>query len=91
MVRVSITEVSRHFSDYLNRVAYKGAHFILLRGNKPLAELKPLPQGRCLGELPELLQSLPRLSQKEAGDFRKDLHALRGALRKQLMRSRWDS
>ena len=36
----SVTDVSRHFSDYLNRVAYSGDRFILVRGGKPLVELK---------------------------------------------------
>ncbi len=89
--RVSITEVSRHLSDYLNRVAYEGAHFVLVRGKKPLAELRPLPRGRCLGELPGLLHALPRLSQHEADRFGQDVESVRRKLRKQRVRSRWAS
>jgi antitoxin (DNA-binding transcriptional repressor) of toxin-antitoxin stability system len=88
---VSITEVSRHFSDYVNRVAYEGAHFILVRGKKPLAELRPLPKGRCLGELPGLLKALPHLSREEADAFHADLEQARANLRKRTLRSRWDS
>lgn len=88
---VSITEVSRHFSDYLNRVAYKGEYFILLRGKKVLAELRPAPKGRRLGELPDLLKSLPRLSKLEAHGFLKDLSGARATLAKRKLRDPWES
>ena len=39
----SVTEIARHFADYVNRVAYRREHFVLLRGNKPVAELGPAP------------------------------------------------
>ena len=34
----SVTEVARHFADYINRVVYRGERFVLMRGNKPVAE-----------------------------------------------------
>jgi hypothetical protein len=43
--------------------------FTLECGKKPLAELRPLPAGAHLSELPGLLASPPRLSAVEAGDF----------------------
>ena len=88
---VSITEVSRHFSDYLNRVAYKGEHFMLLRGKKVLAELKPAPMGRRLEELPELFKSLPHLSKQEADGFLKDMATTRARLARQVLRDPWGS
>jgi antitoxin (DNA-binding transcriptional repressor) of toxin-antitoxin stability system len=39
----SVTEVARHFADYINRVVYRGERFVLMRGNRPVAELGPLP------------------------------------------------
>ena len=62
MSNVTVTQVARHFADYVNRVAYRRESFTLLRGNKPLAELRPLPAGARLGELPGLIASLPRLT-----------------------------
>ena len=44
---LSVTEVARHFAEYINRVAYRGECFVLMRGNKPIAELRPLPPPRC--------------------------------------------
>jgi antitoxin (DNA-binding transcriptional repressor) of toxin-antitoxin stability system len=73
----SVTEVSRNFAEYINRVAYRGEEFLLVRGKKPVAELRPVPRGKKLGELPQLLKSLPRLSAEEATDFAGDLAAIR--------------
>lgn len=75
MPHVTVTQVARHFADYVNRVAYRRESFTLVRGKKPLAELRPLPIGTRLSELPTLLDSLPRLSASEAADFAADLQA----------------
>ena len=59
---LSVTEMVRGFSDYVNRVAYRRERFILLKGRKPVAELRPVPTGRLLGELEDVLRSLPALN-----------------------------
>ncbi len=74
---LSVTEVARHFADYINRVSYRGECFVLMRGNKPVAELRPLPAGKRLVELPALLASLPHLSPAEATQLAGDLTAAR--------------
>lgn len=76
----SVTEVARGFAEYINRVAYRGESFVLMRGNKPVAELSPVPVGKRLGELPGLLSSLPRLSEAEAKEFGDDLDEARDSL-----------
>jgi hypothetical protein len=58
-------------------VVYRGERFVLMRGNKPIAELGPLPAGKHLAELPGLLASLPRLSEVEAKEFADDLISAR--------------
>lgn len=87
----SVTEIARHFADYINRVVYRGERFVLVRGNKPVAELGPLPAGKRLGELPELLRSLPRLSEDEAAEFADDLAAARSVLSSVEVRDPWES
>ena len=77
---LSVTEVVRHFADYINRVVYRRESFVLVRGNKPIAELRPLPMGKRLAELPGLLASLPHLPASEAEAFAADLDAARDAL-----------
>jgi len=88
---VSVTDVSRHFSEFMNRVTYKGEHFLLRRGKTVVAELKPAPRGRRLGDLPTLLKSLPRLSDTDAKAFSGDLRKARRALSKRKLKSPWES
>ena len=80
MSDVTVTQVARNFAEYINRVAYRRESFTLLRGKKALAELRPLPTGTRLSELPGLLASLPRLTGAEADDLAADLDAARDEL-----------
>jgi len=86
---VTVTQVARNFAEYINRVAYRRESFTLLRGKKPLAELRPLPTGTRLSELPGLLASLPRLTEAEADDLAADLDAARDELG--AVRDAWQS
>ena len=78
--RASVTEVLRNFSDYINRVSYRGERFVLTRGGKDVAELTPAPPtGRRLAELPDVLESLPHLGSDEAARLAEDLASGRAA------------
>lgn len=77
---LSVTEMARHFAEYMNRVAYHRESFVLVRGPKPMAEVRPLPKRRRLAELPALLASLPRLSSTEATQLHDDLTEIRKTL-----------
>ena len=74
---LTVTEAVRHFSDYISRVAYRRESFVLHKGKKPVAELRPLPSGRRLGDLPAILRSVPHLSSEDAALFAADLDAAR--------------
>jgi hypothetical protein len=89
MSNVTVTQLARNFAEYVNRVAYRRESFTLVRGKKPLAELRPLPVGVRLSELPGLLASLPRLSAAEVGEFAADLEASRDELDE--VRDAWQS
>ncbi len=91
MSEVTVTEVARHFADYVNRVAYRRESFTLVRGNKPLAELHPLPVGKRLSDLPALVASLPHLSPAEATAFAADLEAAQDELAQGEVRDAWQS
>ena len=87
----SVTEVARHFAEYINRVAFRGERFVLMRGKRAVAELRPVPSGKRLGELPELLASLPRLSEAEAVELGEDLVQARSTLSRAPLRDPWAS
>ena len=86
---IAVTEVVRHFADYVNRVVYRRESFVLLRGSKPVAELRPLPVGKRLGDLPGLLAALPRLD--DDGQFAADLDAAREELSRGELVDPWRS
>ena len=75
---LSVTEVVRHFTEYVNRVSYRRESFLLLRGGKPVAELRPVPQARRLSDLPALLAAAPHLD--DAAAFAEDVEAARREL-----------
>ncbi len=89
--RRSVTDVARNFADYVNRVAFGGERFVLLRGGKEVAQLGPVPTGRKAGTLPELLASLPPLTEEEAQSFARDLAASQQELEQKLPQQPWDS
>lgn len=88
---LTVTEAVRHFSEYVNRVAYRNEAFVLRKGKKSVAELRPLPVGRRLGDLPAILHSIPHLPPADAAAFAKDLAAAREDLAGTEMRDPWAS
>lgn len=88
---LSITELVRNFADYVNRIAYRGERFRVTRGGKPVAEIGPVPTRRSLVELPDLIASLPRLSEREAADFAADIDMARDELGYHMAGDPWTS
>jgi hypothetical protein len=86
---LTATEVARGFADVLNRVAYRRESFVIVRGQRPVAELRPVPMGTRLADLPALLATLPRLDDAEA--FATDLDAARVDLADQEPADPWAS
>lgn len=76
---LTATEAVRHFFNYLSRVACRNETFVLRKGNKPVAELRPVPFGRRLGDLPAMLRSIPRLNDEEEDAFSRDIDAARAS------------
>ena len=77
---LTATEVARRFAEVLNRVAYRRESFIVVRGQRPVAELRPVPAGTRFADLPGLIASLPRLDEDDADAFAADLEAARAEL-----------
>jgi len=77
--RISATRAVRDFSEVLNTIKFKGVHYVIERGGKPVASMKPIDEkigGKTLGELKALLKNLPRLDE-ELDAFAVDLEAIR--------------
>jgi antitoxin (DNA-binding transcriptional repressor) of toxin-antitoxin stability system len=73
--RISATRAVRDFSEVLNTIKFKGVHYIIERGGKPIATMKPIDEKidfKTLAELKALLKKLPRLDE-ELESFASDL------------------
>ena len=77
--RISATQAVRDFSGVLNTIKFKGIHYIIERGGKPVASMTPINEEKdfkTLGELNVLLKKLPRLGE-ELDAFSADLEGIR--------------
>jgi antitoxin (DNA-binding transcriptional repressor) of toxin-antitoxin stability system len=77
MVRMTATEVSRHFSNVINRVD-SGEEIEIVRNGRAIAELRPpsQPVGISGAALRELMDGLPPLDE----DFAREVEAERARL-----------
>jgi antitoxin (DNA-binding transcriptional repressor) of toxin-antitoxin stability system len=77
MVRMTATEVSRHFSDVINRVD-SGEEIEIVRNGKAVAELRRAsrPTGISGAALRELLSGLPPLDAQFARDVERERERL---------------
>ncbi len=72
---ISATRAVRDFSEVLNTIKFKGAHYVIERGGKPIASMKPIDEkteSMTLGDLKTLLKKLPKLDE-ECEAFAADL------------------
>ena len=77
--RISATRAVRDFSEVLNTIKFKGIHYIIERGGKPVASMKPIDEQtdlKTLGDLKDILKRLPRLDD-ELSAFATDLEDIR--------------
>ncbi len=78
--RISATRAVRDFSEVLNTIKFKGVHYIIERGGKPIASMKSIDEkldSMTLGDLKTLLKQLPRL-EEELEAFASDLEEISG-------------
>jgi hypothetical protein len=76
--RISATRAVRDFSEVLNTIKFKGVHYIIERGGKPIASMKSIDEkidSMTLRELKPLLKKLPRL-EEELDAFALDLEEI---------------
>lgn len=70
---VSITEAARNLSEFVNRVAYRGERYFLVRGKRQVAELRPVVQPVTRSDWPALLGACPGLDAREAKSYLSDI------------------
>ena len=80
LTELSVTEAVRSFSEYISRVLYRNERFILRKGRRAVTELRPVPRGSRLGDLPGLLRALPHRPPAEAAAFGEEIESARSSL-----------
>lgn len=88
---VTATELARNLAEYLNRVAYRGESFVVQRGSRAVAELRPVPSGIRGADFLARYRSLPHLTPTEAAALAQDIDAARKELGQIPVGSPWDS
>ena len=77
-LKITATEAVRKFSELLNSTKYKGEKFLIVRGGKPIALIRPLDSSdktKSLADLKAILKDLPKLGE-EAESFDRDLRKI---------------
>jgi antitoxin (DNA-binding transcriptional repressor) of toxin-antitoxin stability system len=88
---VTATELGRNLADYLNRVMYRGESFVVQRGGRAIAELRPTAKGVRGADFLARYPSLPHLTPEEALVLEQDIERARGELAQVPVTSPWDS
>ena len=79
MKEVTVTELARGLSDFVNRATYRKEAFLITRGGKPVAALSPAPTGIRIRDLEETLANLPRLSADDIKHLEDDISVARSS------------
>ncbi|MFL6194779.1 MAG: type II toxin-antitoxin system Phd/YefM family antitoxin [Thermoanaerobaculia bacterium] len=87
----TVREVAENFTKYIDRVVHHGEKFVLVQGERPVAELRPVAERRLVRDLPDLLASLPRLAPEDLEAFESDLDQARAELGRLPIRDPWES
>jgi len=90
MKEITVTELARGLSDFINRTTFRGESFLIVRGGKAVAQITPAPAGARTKDLPAIFASLPPLDSDDADRFALDLNEVREALNKSVT-DPWDS
>lgn len=78
---ISVTDAARNFADCINRAHYHNVTFVLLKSGSPVARIVPDNEKVCTGaDLASALNGI-KLSDEEAGTWRRDLRDSRGRLK----------
>ena len=88
---ISVSEFARNLTDFLSRVAYRNERFEVRKGNRVMAEVRPVAAVVRLKDLVEAAAPLPALSQGEQDDFARDVEQLRTEAGRDRGRDRWPS
>lgn len=74
---ITMTEMSRSLADLMNRVAYRGESFRVLKGKKVMAEINPPKMAAKISDLAKFFADGPHLHPDDVDQFAKDIEDAR--------------
>ncbi len=74
---ITIEDAPENLAFYVDDISRTGESVVLIRGGKPVAEIRPTRKTARLSELRAILESGPRLTPEEAEDFARDVQEAR--------------
>lgn len=86
---ITVTEMHRSFADYINQVTYKRRSFSLTKGNRTVAEIRPIVKGMTGAEFLEFWANAPHLDPEDAEQFAKDVEQARAEANSLPIRDPW--
>ncbi len=88
---MSIDEFPLAAREHLGRIASDGETIIVVQNERPVVEIRPLPQPVLVRDLIAVMESLPRLSLEEAEAFSADIEQARREMNAIPLRDPWES
>ncbi len=80
MKEITVTELARGPSEFINRASYRGETFVIMRGGKAVAQITPAPAGARVKDLLEIFGSLPPLDAADVDAFAGEVAQARKAI-----------
>lgn len=80
---ITVTEMSRSLADIMNRVAYRGESFIVMKGKRVMAEVVPPKKIATISDLARFFEKRPHLHLDDVEQFAKDIEEARCSVPKE--------
>ena len=87
---IAITKFARALADFINLVCYRKESFILLRGKRAVAEIRPVTKNMSLEDLSILLRSNRILNGDESMNFLDDVRNIKKEASKDKGKDKWE-
>ena len=90
MKEITVAELSRGLSEFINRANSRGESFLITRGGRAVAQITPIPAGARVKDLGAIFGSLPSLDADDLEVLASDLAEAREAMNEPV-RDAWGS
>lgn len=86
-----MSQFARNLADVVGKVAYGSKSFVIFKGKRAMAEVRPVPQGCSLSDLVNLIDNLPQIDPSDRNRFAEDLEQIRDSSKLVRTTNLWES